>query len=57
MLDRFEQLKAEAIKLRKQAKGIPQSIQRDQLLRKADQMDVATHINEWLSSPGLQAPQ
>jgi hypothetical protein len=57
MLDRFEQLKAEAIKLRKQAEGMPQSIQRDQLLRKADQMDVATRINEWLSSPSLQAPQ
>ncbi len=57
MLHRFEQIKAEADKLRKQAKGMPQSIQRDQLLRMADQMDVATHINEWLSSPGLQAPQ
>jgi len=34
----------------------PESI-RDKLLQKLRQLDVAAHINEWLSSPGLQAPR
>jgi hypothetical protein len=50
-----ERLDQEAI-LRKQAEGMPLSIRRDELLRKADQMDVATHMNAWLTSPGLRAP-
>jgi hypothetical protein len=29
---------------------------RDELLRKAQQIDVATHINEWLNC-GLEAPR
>jgi hypothetical protein len=46
----------EAINLRKQAEGMPLSIRRDELLRKADQMDVATQMKAWLTSPGLRAP-
>lgn len=49
-------LTQEAINLRKQAEGMPLSIRRNELLRKADQMDVAVEINEWLTSPGLRAP-
>lgn len=30
---------------------------RDKLLRKLGQLDVAAHLNEWLSSPGLRAPR
>jgi hypothetical protein len=30
---------------------------RDKLLQELRQLDVAAHINEWLSSPGLQAPR
>ncbi len=30
---------------------------RDQLLQKLRQLDTASHINEWLSSPGLQSPR
>jgi hypothetical protein len=29
---------------------------RNKLLEKLRQLDVAAHIEEWLSSPGLQAP-
>jgi hypothetical protein len=50
-------LEDEAINLRKQATGMPHSIRRDELIRKADQIDVAAHINKRLSSPGLQAPK
>jgi hypothetical protein len=28
----------------------------NKLLEKLRQLDVAAHINEWLSSPGLRAP-
>jgi hypothetical protein len=31
--------------------------ERDQLLQKLRQLDTASHINEWLSSPGLQSPK
>ena len=51
--DRLDQ---EATNLRKQAEGMPLSIRRDELLRKADQMDTAAHVNAWLTSPGLRAP-
>jgi hypothetical protein len=46
----------EAVNLRKQAEGMPLGIRRDELLRKAGQMVVAVHINEWLTSPGLRPP-
>jgi len=51
-----ERLDREAINLRKQAEGMPLSIRRDELLRKADQMDHATQMKAWLTSPGLRAP-
>jgi hypothetical protein len=31
--------------------------ERDQLLRKISQFETARDIDEWLSSPGLQAPR
>jgi hypothetical protein len=29
----------------------------DAILKKIRQLDTAAHLNEWLSSPGLQSPQ
>jgi hypothetical protein len=49
-------LAQEAINLRLQAKGMPLGVRRTELLRKARQIDVAGEINNWLTSPGLQAP-
>ncbi|MCK1420720.1 hypothetical protein IVB14_05185 [Bradyrhizobium sp. 180] len=49
-------LDREATSLRKQAEGMPTSVRRDELLRKARQIDVAIEINAWVTSPGLQAP-
>lgn len=46
----------EASNLREQAEGMPYGIRRDELLRKAGQIDVALQANKWLSSPGLRAP-
>jgi hypothetical protein len=49
-------LAQEAISLRKQADGMPLSIRRDELLRKARQIDAASLVNKWLTSPGMRAP-
>jgi len=37
----------------------PQDYQpvKDELIRKARQADTASHIDEWINSPGLQAPK
>ena len=62
--DRFTQattfrdrLAHEAEWLRQQARTLPAGKKRDALLRKARQIDTASHIDEWLSSAGLQAPK
>jgi hypothetical protein len=45
-----QRLEAEA------AKAAPGPV-RDGLLKRLRQLDVAAHLNEWLSSPGLRAPR
>jgi hypothetical protein len=53
-----ERLANEAIKFREAAeKQPPGSKARELLLRRARQADTASHINNWLSSPGLQPPK
>lgn len=52
-----ERLGQEAIRLREQAKNLPQSMKREHLLRKARQCETGSHISEWLRSPGLQSPK
>jgi hypothetical protein len=47
--EQAETLKAEAEKL-------PYGKEREALEMKARQLEVASHINEWISSPGLQPP-
>lgn len=49
-------LAQEAFNLRKQAEGMPLSIRRDELLRKAGEIDAAAQVNKWLTSPGMRAP-
>ena len=49
-------LSEEAECLREQAKMVPPGIERDELLREA-RADIAAHVDEWLSSPGLQPPR
>ncbi len=39
------------------AEKLPQGKEREHLLRKASQLETASHINEWLSSPSLQPPK
>jgi hypothetical protein len=50
-------LTTEATNLRKQAEGLPPGVRRDELMRKANQAEIASQMNEWLTSPGLQPPK
>jgi hypothetical protein len=53
-----ERLAEEAIKFKEAAeKQPPGSTARELLLRRARQAETASHINNWLSSPGLQPPK
>jgi hypothetical protein len=52
-----ERLVDEAANLREQAKLLQPGPVRDAMLRKARQTDTASHIDEWLRSPGLQPPK
>jgi hypothetical protein len=53
-----ERLAEEAIKFKEGAeKQPPGSTARERLLRGAQQAETASHINHWLSSPGLQPPK
>jgi hypothetical protein len=45
---------AEAV--RAEAKKLPHGKEREMLERKARQLDTASQINQWLTSPGLTAP-
>jgi hypothetical protein len=51
-----ERLADEAKRLREEAKSLPPGIERDRLVRKARQDEVALHVTEWLKSPGLRPP-
>lgn len=47
----------EAQNLRDEAKLLPHGPLRDAILKKARQTEAATHMDDWLSSPGLQPPK
>jgi hypothetical protein len=47
----------EARRLREAAHLLPPGAVREAALRKARQMETASHMSEWLRSPGLQAPK
>ena len=52
-----ERLAANAQCLKEQAGKLPSGNQRDELERKVRQIETASHINEWLTSPGFQPPK
>ena len=52
-----QRLTEQAERLRKEAKGTPPGIEREKLIRQARQAETASHMSEWLSSPGLQPPR
>ncbi|MDI3561972.1 hypothetical protein OWC48_16300 [Bradyrhizobium sp. Arg816] len=50
-------LASEARELREQAKQLPPGPKRESLLRRARFDEIAVHMTEWLTSPGLQPPR
>jgi hypothetical protein len=54
----LEERLAEAARLlRAKARLLPPGPEREVLLRKAQQDEAASHMSEWLNSPGLQPPR
>jgi hypothetical protein len=52
-----ERLAEEAKRLREDAKSLSPGTAREALIRKARQAETGSHMTEWLSSPGLRAPE
>ena len=52
-----DRLKTFADELKAKAAELRPGPERDSLLRRARQADVASHIDEWANSPGLQPPK
>jgi hypothetical protein len=44
-------------RLEEKAWSMPPGPERDAILKRARQMDITSHLREWLSSPGLQPPK
>jgi hypothetical protein len=54
----FEQrLAQEARRVKERAKTLPPGQERELLSRKARQLETASRINDWMSSPGLRPPK
>jgi hypothetical protein len=51
-----ERLTAQAKLLKQEAQSLPPGRPRDALVRRVRQIEAAVKVNDWLSSPGLQAP-
>lgn len=47
---------AEPGKQEVEARALPPGPKRDEMLRRARPKQIALHLDEWLSSPGLQPP-
>ena len=51
-----DRIAAEKAKLEAQVAKLKTGPQMDALRKKIRQLETASHMNEWLSSPGLQPP-
>ncbi len=51
-----ERLSTWAEDMRQRAATLPDGPEREDLLKRAGQADVAAHIDQWAQSPGLQPP-
>lgn len=52
-----DQIAAEMARLEAQVAKLPSGSQKDTLLEKMSQLETASNINEWLTSPGLRPPK
>jgi len=51
-----QRLADEAQRLRRKAESLQPGAVRDEMIRKARQAEVGSHMSEWLRSPGLRSP-
>ena len=51
-----ENIEAEKAKVQAQVAKLKPGPQMDSLLKKIRQLETASHVNEWLTSPGLAPP-
>ena len=51
-----EMLVEEAQRFREEAEKLAPGLARELLLRRARQAESASHVDDWLSSPGLKSP-
>ena len=52
-----DRLTAFANEVREQAEQLAPGLERDEIMKKARQADIAAHIDEWANSSGLQPPK
>jgi hypothetical protein len=52
-----ERLEQMAHECREKAGNLPHGTERDEMLRKARQAEIASQLSEWVSSPGLRPPE
>jgi hypothetical protein len=52
-----QRLAQEAHRVKERTETLPQGKERELLSRKARQLETASRINEWMSSPGLRPPR
>jgi hypothetical protein len=52
-----QRLGQESLRIQEQAKSMPHGRKRELLVRKARQLETASRVNEWLSSPELRPPE
>ena len=52
-----DQIAAEKARLKEKIAELTNGPDRDAMLKKIRQLDTASHINEWLTSPGLRSPE
>jgi hypothetical protein len=51
-----DQIAAEKARCAEQLALTQHGLERDALVKKLRQLETASHMNEWLSSPGLKSP-
>ena len=56
-MSRKARLLEEARQLREEAKLLPYGPLRQATLKRARETEIAAHLEDWLSSPGLQPPK
>jgi hypothetical protein len=52
-----DRLALHALRLKDEANALRPGPERDAIIRRARQAENASHVNDWLSSPGLQPPR